>query len=90
MNRITQEAQARQRFLEYFLKNGHATETAIRYRISRKTLYKWLKRYDGTWQSLVEQSRQDRYFKSSDLFWFFTETWGIDRKRVDKRSMKDF
>ena len=68
MNRITQEAQARQRFLEYFLKNGHATETAIRYRISRKTLYKWLKRYDGTWQSLVEQSRQDRYFKSSDIF----------------------
>ena len=58
MNRITQEAQARQRFLEYFLKNGHATETAIRYRISRKTLYKWLKRYDGTWQSLVEQSRR--------------------------------
>ncbi len=58
MNRITQEAQARQRFLEYFLKNGHATETAIRYRISRKTLYKWLKRYDGTWQSLVERSRR--------------------------------
>ena len=58
MNKITQEAQARQRFLEYFLKNGHATETAIRYRISRKTLYKWLKRYDGTWQSLVEQSRR--------------------------------
>ena len=21
---------------------------------------------------------------------FFTESWGIDRKRVDKRSMKDF
>ena len=24
------------------------------------------------------------------IIWFFTETWGIDRKRVDKRSMKDF
>ena len=24
------------------------------------------------------------------FFWFFTENWGIDRKRVDKRSMKDF
>ena len=23
------------------------------------------------------------------FFWFFTETWGIDRKRVEKRSMKD-
>ena len=58
MDRITQEAHARQRFLEYYLKHGNATDTAIRYKISRKTLYKWLKRYDGTWQSLVEQSRR--------------------------------
>ena len=48
MDRITQEAHARQRFLEYYLKHGNATDTAIRYKISRKTLYKWLKRYDGT------------------------------------------
>lgn len=58
MNRIAQEAHARQRFLEYYLKHGNGTETAIRYGISRKTLYKWLKRYDGTWQSLVERSRR--------------------------------
>ena len=58
MDRIAQEAHARQRFLEYYLKHGNGTETAIRYKISRKTLYKWLKRYDGTWQSLVEQSRR--------------------------------
>lgn len=58
MNRIAQDAHARQRYLEYFLKHRNATETAIRYRISRKTLYKWLKRYDGTWQSLVERSRR--------------------------------
>ena len=58
MNRIAQEAHARQRYLEYFLKHRNATKTAIRYKISRKTLYKWLKRYDGTWQSLVERSRR--------------------------------
>ena len=58
MDRITQEAHARQRYLKYYLKHKNATETAIRYKISRKTLYKWLKRYDGTWQSLVEQSRR--------------------------------
>ena len=58
MDRITQEAHARQRFLEYYLKHGNGTETAIRYKISRKTLYKWLKRYDGTWQSLVDRSRR--------------------------------
>ena len=58
MDRITQEAHARQRYLEYFKKHKNATKTAIRYKISRKTLYKWLKRYDGTWQSLIEQSRR--------------------------------
>ena len=58
MNRITQEAHARQRYLEYYLRHGNGTETAIRYKISRKTLYKWLKRYDGTWQSLMERSRR--------------------------------
>ena len=58
MDRIAQEAHARQRVLEYYLKNGNATEAAIRYKISRKTLYKWLKLYDGTWQSLRERSRR--------------------------------
>lgn len=58
MDRIAQEAYARQRYLEYYLKHGKGTETAIRYKISRKTLYKWLKRYDGTWQSLVDRSRR--------------------------------
>ena len=58
MDRIAQEAHARQRFLEYYLRHGNGTDTAIRYKISRKTLYKWLKRYDGTWQSLVERSRR--------------------------------
>jgi transposase len=48
--------------LEYYLKHGNGTETAIRYKISRKTLYKWLKRYDGTWQSLVERSRRPHRF----------------------------
>ena len=58
MNRIAQEAHARQRFLEYYLKHGNGTEAAIRYKISLKTLYKWLKRYDGTWESLMERSRR--------------------------------
>ena len=62
MNRITQEAQARQGYLEYFLKHRNATEASIRYKVSRKTLYKWLKRYDGTWQSLVERSRRPHRF----------------------------
>lgn len=58
MNKIIQDAHIRQQYLEYFLRNKNASETARRYRISRKTLYKWLKRYDGRWQSLVDQSRR--------------------------------
>ena len=40
------------------MKHRNATEASIRYKVSRKTLYKWLKRYDGTLQSLVERSRR--------------------------------
>jgi len=43
--------------INYFMSHG-ATKTAIRYRVSRKTVYKWAKRYDGTRQSLKDQSRK--------------------------------
>ena len=58
MKKIPQEAQRRQRVLEYFKKNGNGRATAKRYHISRKTLYKWLKRWDGTPESLVDRSRR--------------------------------
>lgn len=38
------------------MKYGNAT--AQRYKVSRKTLYKWLKRYDETSESLMEKSRR--------------------------------
>lgn len=34
------------------------TETAIRYEVSRKTVYKWVNRYDGTTDSLVDHSHR--------------------------------
>lgn len=57
MDRIAQEPHQRQRYLTYYTRTGNATETAIRYKISRKTLYKWLKVWDGTWESLKDRSR---------------------------------
>lgn len=36
------------------------TETAIRYRVSRKTVYKWLSRYDGTPASLEDRSHRPK------------------------------
>ena len=49
----------RQRFIKYAIKNG-VTKALIRYKISRKTIYKWLKRYDGTLESLEDLSRRPK------------------------------
>lgn len=57
MDIITQDAYHRQRMLKYF-GNHTATETTIRYNVSRKTLYKRANRYDGTLESLKDMSRK--------------------------------
>lgn len=51
MDKISQEAYFRQRVLKYT--EGHGvTAAADRYRMSRKTVYKWKNRYDGAVESL--------------------------------------
>lgn len=50
----------RQRIINY-LQNHTVTETANRFRISRKTVYKWLKRYDGTIKSLEDRSHRPHH-----------------------------
>lgn len=57
MNRLAQEARERQRMLEYLKRQENVTEAAKRFHVSRKTVYKWRKRWDGTVESLYEQSR---------------------------------
>ena len=57
MDIVTQNAYHRQRMIKYFFNHG-ATKTAIRYHTSRKTLYKWARRYDGTVESLKDRSRK--------------------------------
>ncbi len=59
MTKITQEAYFRQRMLRYLEHHG-VTETAIRYHVSRKTIWKWQKRWDGSLKSLEDQSRRPR------------------------------
>ena len=56
MDRITQEAYQRQRILKWAEKKS-VTAAAIRYKVSRKTVYKWRKRYDGTPETLKDRSR---------------------------------
>ena len=57
MEMIAQEAYHRQRMISYSRKHG-VTAAAIRYKTSRKTVYKWLKRDDGSIDSLWDQSHR--------------------------------
>lgn len=59
MSILTQEKHQCQRMVKYAQKHS-VTETAIRYGVSRKTVYKWLKRYDGTLDSLVDHSHRPK------------------------------
>ena len=57
MDTITQNAYYRQRMLKYYYEHG-AMKTALRYKMSRKSVYKWVKRYDGTIDSLKDRSHR--------------------------------
>lgn len=57
MSILSQQKYRRQRMIKYAQKHS-VTETAIRYGVSRKTVYKWLKRYDGTLESLEDHSHR--------------------------------
>ena len=52
MNRIAQEAAFRLAVVRYAERHG-PSQAAIKYRVSRMTVYRWRKRYDGTKESLV-------------------------------------
>ena len=54
------EASFRQRLIRYAEKHG-VTAAAIRYHISRKTVHKWKKRYDGTLASLEDRSHKPHH-----------------------------
>lgn len=47
----------RQRIIKYLEKHT-VTEASIRFKISRKTIYKWKNRYDGTLESLEDRSHR--------------------------------
>ena len=59
MDNITQNAYHRQRMLKYGEKHK-VTQTCIRFKTSRKTFYKWKNRYDGTLESLKDQSKRPK------------------------------
>jgi len=59
MSSISQPKYYRQRIVKY-AQHHYVTETAIRYKVSRKTVYKWLSRYDGHVSSLEDRSHRPK------------------------------
>lgn len=57
MKIITQEARKRQEIVEQAKKRGKS-QTSRKYGVSLSTLKRWCKKYDGTWQSMLEKSRR--------------------------------
>lgn len=59
MSIVSQQKYQRQRMVKYALRHS-VTETAIRYKVSRKTVYKWLSRYNGSVTSLEDRSHRPK------------------------------
>jgi len=57
MNTITQITTRRQAIIKYSEKKG-VTAAARRYNIGRASIYRWMKRYDGTLESLKDHSHR--------------------------------
>lgn len=57
MASVTQDMRYRLSLLAYAKKHG-VTDAAVRYRTNRQYIYRWLRRYDGSLESLRERSRR--------------------------------
>ena len=58
MNILTQEAKKRQAAVLCAIKNKNQSYAGRKYGYSRSSIKRWCKKYDGTWQSLVEKSHR--------------------------------
>ena len=59
MKTVTQTMRYRQALVLYANKYG-VTKAAIRYKTNRQYVYRWMKRYDGTLQSLADHSHRPK------------------------------
>ena len=57
---ITQKLKFKQSVIKYSLKFG-VTKASIRFEVNRRTIYRWIKRYDGTLESLKDHSRKPHH-----------------------------
>ena len=57
---LSSRAHFRQRVIRYSEKKG-VTKAADRFRVSRKAIYEWRKKYDGHWKSLMDKSHRPHH-----------------------------
>jgi len=57
---LSSRAHFRQRVIRYSVKNG-VTKASDRFRVSRKAIYEWRKKYDGNWKSLMDKSHRPHH-----------------------------
>ncbi len=60
MKSITQDIKYKQSVIKYSQKYG-VTKAAVKFREHRKTIYRWIERYDGTLESLKNKSRRPHH-----------------------------
>lgn len=60
MTSIASVARFRQRVIHFSWKYG-VTKASIRFRVSRQIIYRWRKRYDGSWKSLLDRSHRPHH-----------------------------
>ena len=59
-NSITQKLKYKQSVIKFSFKYG-VTKAAIKFDVSRRTIYRWRKRYDGTLKSLEDKSHRPKH-----------------------------
>ncbi len=59
-NSITQKMRYKHSVIKFSFKYG-VTKTSIKFNISRRTIYRWIKAYDGTIESLRDKSRRPKH-----------------------------
>ena len=86
MNIVTQRAKKRQQIIEYSLKHGKS-KASRKYKEPLSNIKRWSKRYDGTWQSLKDRSRQPHSHPNQHTVYeeaLITEVWQEHgRKGID-------
>ena len=59
-NSITQKMKYKQSVIKFSFEYG-VSKTAVRFNINRRTIYRWIKAYDGTIESLRDKSRRPKH-----------------------------